>query len=836
MKAFKRFIGTFLAVLMVVALYQPIGSVKAEGFTAEIKVDGGWTTVKDLDYGASFTLEVVVNGADANSVTYQWKSAVDQGQWTDINGATGREYRVEHADRSYYYKCDVTNGSKSTTSNTAYIGVAAPFSLSVVGEQTRIEVNKGSTANLGVTATEGFNLTYSWEKDGTVIDGANSNSYTTEAINNNHQYSVTATDAEGHSASVSFDVVVDNELSVSTDCTNEDNKYWVKKGQDLTVNIIASANETDGMRYSWTQYDSFGSYGIPNKWHSITDANGSSYTFRNITGKTGGYCNVTDKFGNSVPTSFIINIDNELRVSADERGNSTKNIETECGKTVTLDPVVTAIETDEMTYKWYSGTYNSTSRQWDWSVINGATESSYRFEAIRDGGFQCEVTDKYGTVGKAVFSIKAKKPEFVVTAGDMTKQGFTCTVYAKTDENAFLKVNVVEGTASSYVWQRVVSDGNGGYRVVNLGLGEDTYAVSYDGTNQSGNYRCLIYDRYGSYDWAFFRVVFEEANSNEESNGKPEVKEVQEEDIAEAVPGAGVGTRETVQTSRGSIEIVKRAGTSVEEVAASENLEKEVKDAVSDIVRDEEKKVSIEKVLEIDITTWFEDIAGGVFEDDNHKAGTITETSEGKKITIQFRLDNYDENLVYRVVRYHTEADGSQTKTVLDTEYLGDNWFSFESDKFSTFAVVSLAPVTEDNSVKTVVMYRLYNPNSGEHFYTGSKRETKNLKDAGWEYEGIAWEGPEKSNTPVYRLYNENVGEHHYTTSKRERDKLIEIGWKDEGIGWYSDDSKTKPLYRLYNPNATIGSHHYTTSTRERDKLVKIGWNDEGIGWYGYAQ
>ncbi len=133
-----------------------------------------------------------------------------------------------------------------------------------------------------------------------------------------------------------------------------------------------------------------------------------------------------------------------------------------------------------------------------------------------------------------------------------------------------------------------------------------------------------------------------------------------------------------------------------------------------------------------------------------------------------------------------------------------------------------------------VTMLRLYNPNSGEHFYTSSEREKNKLVKAGWNYEGIAWEGPEKSNTPVYRLYNPNVGEHHYTPSKKERDKLVKLGWNDEGIGWYSDDNKGTPLYRLYNPNATTGNHHYTTSTKERDKLVKIGWNDEGIGWYAY--
>ena len=132
-----------------------------------------------------------------------------------------------------------------------------------------------------------------------------------------------------------------------------------------------------------------------------------------------------------------------------------------------------------------------------------------------------------------------------------------------------------------------------------------------------------------------------------------------------------------------------------------------------------------------------------------------------------------------------------------------------------------------------VTMFRLYNPNSGEHFYTASEKEKNNLVTVGWRYEGIAWNAPKTSNTPVYRLYNPNAGDHHYTTSAAEKDNLVKVGWKYEGIGWYSTAKDGKPLYRLYNPNAKAGAHHYTTSAAERDNLKKLGWRDEGIAWYG---
>ena len=137
-------------------------------------------------------------------------------------------------------------------------------------------------------------------------------------------------------------------------------------------------------------------------------------------------------------------------------------------------------------------------------------------------------------------------------------------------------------------------------------------------------------------------------------------------------------------------------------------------------------------------------------------------------------------------------------------------------------------------------MNRLYNPNSGEHFYTADLKEKEALVALGWNDEGYGWVAPEKPNTDtdanaVFRLYNPNAGDHHYTTNPYERDTLVSYGWKDEGKGWYSATTADKvDVYRQYNPNANgAGSHNYTTDKAENDYLVSVGWVAEGTGWYG---
>ena len=133
-----------------------------------------------------------------------------------------------------------------------------------------------------------------------------------------------------------------------------------------------------------------------------------------------------------------------------------------------------------------------------------------------------------------------------------------------------------------------------------------------------------------------------------------------------------------------------------------------------------------------------------------------------------------------------------------------------------------------------LVMHRLYNKWTGEHFYTSDDSEFETLVGVGWADEGVGWYAPTEGD-PVYRLYNSYApgGDHHYTMDAAERDHLIAVGWSYEGIGWYSDPFEQTPLYRQYNPYATTGTHNYTADAAENATLVDVGWHAEGIAWYG---
>lgn len=122
-------------------------------------------------------------------------------------------------------------------------------------------------------------------------------------------------------------------------------------------------------------------------------------------------------------------------------------------------------------------------------------------------------------------------------------------------------------------------------------------------------------------------------------------------------------------------------------------------------------------------------------------------------------------------------------------------------------------------------VYRLYNPNSGQHHLTASHSEAESLASIGWNYEGVAFKSG--NGDPVYRLYNPFGGQHMLTASAEEGMSLAIAGWVVESVAFRAG-SKTD-VRRLYNPNN--GDHLYTTSTEERDSLVKAGWADEGVAF-----
>ena len=225
-------------------------------------------------------------------------------------------------------------------------------------------------------------------------------------------------------------------------------------------------------------------------------------------------------------------------------------------------------------------------------------------------------------------------------------------------------------------------------------------------------------------------------------------------------------------------------------------------------------------VLDLSKTEVLGDVYLGDGDKDGDKAQTFYVSETLENVDLAKTFENMDVEKV--------TAKGFDKKTGVLT--LAEDVTTYTYDTGTATLKVKLT--------KANPMNRLYNPNSGEHFYTADLKEKAALVNLGWQDEGYGWvalatkDGDELS--AVHRLYNPNTGDHHYTLVEEERDTLVSYGWKYENVGWYTALATETPVYRQYNPNATgAGSHNYTTDKAENDHLVSLGWTPEGIAWFG---
>lgn len=185
-------------------------------------------------------------------------------------------------------------------------------------------------------------------------------------------------------------------------------------------------------------------------------------------------------------------------------------------------------------------------------------------------------------------------------------------------------------------------------------------------------------------------------------------------------------------------------------------------------------------------------------------------------------------------------ADGKTqaTVTVNITEQKGGAKISAKAaDASGNTSVAANATIPGEptpNPDKTQVVCRLYNPNTGEHFYPTSAYERDQDIKAGWRNEGTLETAP-TSGTAIYRVYNPNAkgGDHYYTTSQYEAKSLVSKGWRWDNNAkpvFYSGGSKA--VYVAYNPNAETGVHNYTMSSFEQNSLLSIGWKYGETAWF----
>lgn len=440
----------------------PVGTTASLTYTAPTVAPSITTqpSAASVTAGASATFTVVASGTAP--LSYQWSK-----DGNTISGATAASYTIASTvvGDAGSYTCVVTNSAGSVTSNAATLTVAAAIvAPSITTQPASASIMAGASVTFTVAASGSGPLSYQWSKNGTVISGATSATYTIAStqVGDAGNYTCTVTNSAGATTSSAAVLAVSAPL-VAPSITGQPASATVTTGGGATFVIVASGSGT--LSYQWSKNGSAiaGATSATLSLTNVQSSDAASYT-----------CLVTNSVGSVTSNAAILTV--TASAVAPTLASQPASVTATVGESATFS--VVANGTTPFTYQWRK----------DGNPISGATSASYVIAGVQAadaGSYACVITNSAG-------AITSNAAQLTVSAAATAPTIAVHPVSASVAIGAAATFTVVASGSGSltYQWRK---DG------VNIaGATASTYSVANAQTSSSGSYTCVVTNSAGS--------------------------------------------------------------------------------------------------------------------------------------------------------------------------------------------------------------------------------------------------------------------------------------------------------------------------------------------------
>jgi len=255
---------------------------------------------------ATFIISATADPAASDpTLAFQWKSSPDGDVWTNITDADANTTtaftatsgtlvidNITDAMNGSQYLCAVTDTTGETNSDIATLTVVpaiAPALAWAPGSTDALTVNQGLKATFAVELTAGTDpLTYTWEKSGTVIEGATGATYTTPdttLADDGAIFTISATNAAGI-ATLTSTLTVTPAVAPAlawTSGADATGDLTVDESADAVFTATLTAGTADPITYTWARNGSIVAITATNDATATYTFSGVPYSYNSST-------------------------------------------------------------------------------------------------------------------------------------------------------------------------------------------------------------------------------------------------------------------------------------------------------------------------------------------------------------------------------------------------------------------------------------------------------------------------------------------------------------------------------------------------------------------------
>ncbi|MBQ3478438.1 MAG: hypothetical protein IJH25_09715, partial [Clostridia bacterium] len=272
-----------------------------------------------IPVGDSGTLAVEATCSDAEAApyTYAWyrrekvfdsdNSYYNYGAWTRIEGWDQPSQTLEGSDAfTTQYRCTVTDAFWHSVDVDFQVYVDAGFDVQIDEERTRRFVPYGEPATLALNAT-GEDVAIYWysnepERDYQLV--GTGDTYVTPAVTERVSYRYCVMDRYWNWYENSYDVSVDNQLTVQA--RGGVTQLVVPAGEDVTLEVVTSASDMQGVTWQWSEQVSYDEMPWEWDWKDMSGKTAATLELNGVNESTEYRCEVRDRFGNTAAVTFTI--------------------------------------------------------------------------------------------------------------------------------------------------------------------------------------------------------------------------------------------------------------------------------------------------------------------------------------------------------------------------------------------------------------------------------------------------------------------------------------------------------------------------------------------------